>query len=142
VPDNYGISTKADLGIAVASATTQAIAQVQAAPNDYNLYSATQYQSNYSNGITAGTSLVTANPANYGLYTSNSIMDLAMGGLMIQKQGANATVVFQTQTTTNLTQFFTNNGTPITNTIPMPGNAGFVRVKALNAAPAATPAPR
>jgi hypothetical protein len=57
-------------------------------------------------------------------------MDLHMGGLMVQKQGGNAVVTFQPQTTADLTQPFTNNGTPITNTIPMPGNKGFIRVQA------------
>jgi hypothetical protein len=137
LPDNYGIATKDDVGIAVSSATAQAIAEVQATPNNYNLYSSTQYQANYSNGVTAGTSLVTANPTSYNLYTADSIMDMNMGGLMIQRHGGNATVVFQPQTTTNLkTQPFTNNGTPITNTIPMPGNTGFIRI---NAKPNPTP---
>jgi hypothetical protein len=130
LPDNYGIATKSDLGIALSNATTQAIAQVQAAPNDYNLHSAAEYQANYSNGVADGTSLVTANPAGYNLYTSDSIMDLRMGGAMVQKQGNNAVVTFQAQTTTDLTQPFTNHGTPITNTIPMPGNKGFLRIQA------------
>jgi hypothetical protein len=130
LPNNYGIATKDDVGIAVSNATTQTIAQVQAAPNDYNLHSAAEYQANYTTGVAAGTSLVTANPASYNLYTSDSIMDLRMGGAMVQKQGNNAVVTFQPQTTTDLTQPFTNNGTPITNTIPMPGNKGFLRIQA------------
>lgn len=69
-------------------------------------------------------------PMSYGLYDSNSIMDLRMGGLMIQRQGTNAVVSFQPQTTTDLTQPFTNNGTPITNTIPMPGTKSFIRINA------------
>ena len=136
---NYGLATKPDLLTAVQQAAAQGVASVQSSPNDFSLYSAAQYQANYSSGVAAGTALVTANPANYNLYTSSSIMDLAMGGLMVQKQGSSATVVFQTQTTTNLSQSFTNNGTPITNTVPMPGNTGFLRVRA---APTATPAPR
>jgi hypothetical protein len=136
---NYGLATKPDLLSAVQQAAAQGVASVQSSPNDFNLYSDAQYQANYSSGVAAGTSLVTANPANYNLYTSNSIMDLAVGGLMVQKQGSSATVVFQTQTTTNLSQSFTNNGTPITNTVPMPGNTGFLRVRA---APMATPSPR
>jgi len=103
---------------------------LQSAPNDYGLYSSAQYQANYSDGVTAGTALVTANPASYNLYTSNSIMDLRMGGMMVQRQGTNATIVFQPQITTNLTQPFTNHGTPITNTIAMPGDKGFLRIQA------------
>jgi len=128
--DNYGIATKSDLGIAVYNATTQAIAQVRAAPNSYDLYSPEQYLANYSTGVAAGTSLVTANPDNYSLYTSNSIMDLRMGGLMIQKIGDNAIVSFQPQTTTDLTLPFTNNGIPVTYEISMPGSKGFLRLNA------------
>lgn len=130
LPSNYGIATKDDLNGAIANAASQAIAEVQAAPNSYDLFSADQYATSYNNGVTAGTSLVTANPASYNLYTPDSIMDLHMGGLMVQKQGGNAVVTFQPQTTADLTQPFTNNGTPITNTIPMPGNKGFIRVQA------------
>ena len=74
----------------------------------------------------------TALPESYGLYNSTSIMDLRMGGLMIQKQGTEATIVFQPQTTTDLVTLpFTNNGPPITNAIPMPGDKGFLRVGAI-----------
>ncbi len=126
VPNNYGIATKTDLDAVISNT----VLQVQASPNSYSLYSAQQYADNYDSGVTAGTALVTQNPASYNLYTSNSIMDLRMGGLMVQKQGGNAVISFQPQTTTDLTQPFTNNGTPITNTIPMPGNKGFLRIQA------------
>ena len=90
-----------------------------------------QYDSNRTSGIAEGRAQVTGDPASYGLYTSNSIMDLRMGGLMIQKQGINAVVSFQPQTTTDLAyQPFTNNGTPITHEVPMPGNKGFIRINA------------
>jgi dipeptidyl aminopeptidase/acylaminoacyl peptidase len=88
-------------------------------------------QSQFNGNRTAGQQDVIASPMAFGLYDSNSIMDLRMGGLMIQKQGTDGTVVFQTQTTTDLaTQPFTNNGTPITNTVPMPGDKGFLRIQA------------
>jgi hypothetical protein len=96
-------------------------------PSLYNLFTQAQYNSNRS----AGRSDVISNPASYNLYTADSIMDLRMGGLMIQRQGSSANIVFQPQTTTDLaTQPFTNNGTPITNAIPMPGNKGFIRINA------------
>jgi hypothetical protein len=132
LPDNYGIATKADLSGAISDATTQAIAQVQARPNEYNLFSSTQYQANRITGVAEGKAEVIEAPGSYGLYDSTSIMDLRMGGLMIQKQGTDATIVFQSQTTTDLVTLpFTNNGPPITNTIPMPGNQGFLRVGAV-----------
>jgi hypothetical protein len=109
-------------------------ADVTANPSAFNLFTAEQYVANYSNGMNA----VLSDPASHNLYTSDSIMDLRMNGLMVQKQGGNAVVSFQPQTSTDLTQPFTNNGTPITNTIPMPGNRGFLRIQA---GPAATPTP-
>ena len=118
--------------IAVSNAVSLGIAQVQAAPNDYNLFSPTQYQANRDRGREDGIADVIVAPVSYGLYDSTSIMDLRMGGLMIQKQGTDATVVFQPQTTTDLvTVPFTNNGPPITNTVPMPGDKGFLRVEAI-----------
>jgi hypothetical protein len=133
--DNYGLATKPDLLDAVQAAATQGQAQgvaaVQSAPNDYNLYSSTQYEANRTTGVAEGKSEVTSNPASYNLYTPDSIMDLRMGGMMIQKQGSSALVSFQPQTTTNLaTQPFTNNGTAVTNEIQMPGDKGFLRIEA------------
>jgi hypothetical protein len=96
-------------------------------PNLAQLFTLSQFNGNR----TAGQQDVITGPMAFGLYDSNSIMDLRMGGLMIQKHGTDATVVFQTQTTSDLaTQPFTNNGTPITNTVPMPGNKSFLRIQA------------
>ena len=116
----------------VSHAISLGIAQVQAAPNEYNLFSSTQYEANRIAGVAEGKAEVISNPTAYGLYTATSIVDLRMGGLMIQKQGTDATIVFQPQTTTDLaTVPFTNNGPPITNAIPMPGDKGFLRVGAI-----------
>jgi len=104
-------------------------------PSAFNLFNQSQFDANR----TTGQQDVINSPMSYGLYTSNSIMDLAIGALMIQKQGTNATVVFQPQSTTDLATLpFTNNGTPITNTVPIPGNKGFIRI---NVKPIATPIP-
>ena len=101
-------------------------------PSNYGLYTSSQYAENRITGVAEGKSEVTSNPTAYGLYTPTSIMDLRMGGLMIQKQGTDATIVFQPQTTTDLVTLpFTNNGPPITNTVPMPGDKGFLRVEAI-----------
>jgi hypothetical protein len=116
----------------VSYAVSLGIAQVQAAPHEYNLFSSAQYEANRIAGVAEGKAEVISNPTAYGLYTAASIMDLRMGGLMIQKQGTDATIVFQPQTTTDLVALpFTNNGTPITNAIPMPGDKGFLRVEAI-----------
>ncbi len=104
------------------------ILTVQKNPHHYGLFSPTQYEANRI----AGQQDVIASPMAYGLYTATSFMDLRMGGLMIQKQGTDATIVFQPQTTTDLVTLpFTNNGPPVTNAIPMPGDKGFVRVGAI-----------
>ncbi len=117
---------------AVPKAVSLGIARVQATPNEYNLFSSTQYEANRIAGVAEGKAEVISNPTAYGLYTATSIMDLRMGGVMIQKQGTDATIVFQPQTTTDLATLpFTNNGTPITNTVPMPGDKGFLRVEAI-----------
>ncbi|MFZ9933166.1 MAG: leucine-rich repeat domain-containing protein, partial [Chthoniobacterales bacterium] len=127
LPNNYGIATKDDL-TTVASNT---VAAIQSDPSSYNFFTLAQNEARYNEGVTAGTSMVTANPASYNLYTSNSIMDLRMGGLMMQKQSNSAVVVFQPQTTDDLaTRPFTNNGTPVTNEISMPGDKGFLRIQA------------
>jgi hypothetical protein len=84
-----------------------------------------------SDSESAGVAKVTGNPSAYSLYTFDSIMDLRMGGVIVQKQGSNAVVTFQPQITTDLAnQPFVNHGAPITNTIPMPGNKGFLRIQA------------
>jgi len=126
---NYGLATKDDVDSE--AVISNAIAQVLQSPQDYHLFTREQYEANRDTGIIEGKAEVTNNPSAYNLYTSSSIMDLRMGGAMVRKQGNAATVVFQPQTTTDLaTQPFTNNGTPITNTIPMPGSKGFLRIQA------------
>jgi hypothetical protein len=99
---------------------------VTSSPSAFSLFTTAQYDANR----TAGRQDVLSDPASYNLYTSASIMDLSMGGLMIQKQGNNAVVSFQPQTTTDLTQPYTNYGLPITSTIAMPGDKGFIRIQA------------
>ena len=101
-------------------------------PAAFSLYTESQFAANRITGVAEGKAEVIEVPGSYGLYDSTSIMDLRMGGLMIQKQGTEATIVFQPQTTTDLATLpFTNNGPPITNAIPMPGDKGFLRVGAI-----------
>lgn len=119
----------------IEEARTAGKAEVTSNPAAFNLFTKEQFDNNRA----AGQQDVLQSPMTYGLYDSNSIMDLRMGGLMVQKNGSNAVVSFQPQTTTDLTQPFTNNGAPITNEIPMPGNKGFLRIQA-GPQPAAPPA--
>ncbi len=75
----------------------------------------------------------------YGLYTTNSIMDLNLGGVMLQKNGSEVVVSVQMQTTPDLSnQAFTNHGTPVQlPPLEMPADKGFLRIRALG--PAAPP---
>jgi hypothetical protein len=118
----------------IEEARTAGRGEVTTNPASFNLF--TEQQLNISRA--QGRQEVLANPMAHGLYDSSSIMDLRMGGLMIQKEGSNAVVTFQPQTTADLTQPFTNSGTPIIHQIPMPGNKGFIRI---DANPNPTPAP-
>lgn len=106
------------------AATT--IAQVQASPQTYGLYSVADYQANRL----AGRSDVTTNPLAYGLYTASSIMDLNLGGIVLQKNGGTANVSLRVLTTTNLNQGFTNNPTNIVFPVDLPGDKQFLRVRA------------
>jgi hypothetical protein len=100
---------------------------VAANPAAFGLFNRAQYDSNRA----AGRADVTGNPAAYHLFTSNALMDMNLGALLIQKQGGHATVVFQPQTTTDPGVLpFTNHGAPVTNHIPMPGDKGFIRIQA------------
>lgn len=125
-PSAFNLFTQSEYDGFGALQFSNGVSSVISNPAVFNLFTEAEFNSNR----TAGQSDVMNSPTSYGLYTSNSIMDLRMGGLMIQRQGTNAVVSFQPQTTTDLTQPFTNNGTPITNTIPMPGNKGFIRINA------------
>ena len=109
---------------------------VIADPSVFGLFSKAQYDSNRIIGRLD----VTTNPASYGLYTAESIMDLRMGGLMLKKQGTSVLVNFQPQTTTDLNLPFTNNGPPITREFTMPENKGFIRIEA-GTAPNLKPSP-
>lgn len=119
-----------DLGFNWEVAQAELVNVLYTNANRAKLYSDAQFTANYSNGIAAGTALVLSNPSGYNLYTSSSIMDLRMGGLMIQKQSSNATVSFQLQTTTDLATLpFANNGAPVVKEIPMPEQKGFLRIQ-------------
>jgi len=85
LPNNYGIATKADLGDAISSAATQAIAHVQSDPNSFNLFSAAQHQTNFDAGRADGVNAVIASPNNWSLYTADQIKNMAMGDLVLTK---------------------------------------------------------
>jgi hypothetical protein len=97
-------------------------------------------QAEYDTSRTAGQNDVLSDPSAYNLYNSDSIMDLNMGGVMIQKQGSSVTLSLEVQKTDNLgVTPFSPYGTfllPVT----VPGNKSFLRVRALpNPTPALLP---
>jgi hypothetical protein len=91
------------------------------------------------------TGLIEAQPGRFNLMTSDAIMDLNVGSLMIQRVGTNAVLKMQIQTSSDISsQPFVDFGAPITNSIPMPGRKGFLRVRVSGSVPPLpppTPAP-
>lgn len=88
--------------------------------------------------------LIQAQPGRFGLMTSDAIMDLNIGNLLIQRVGQSAVLNMQIETTSDITtQPFTATGSPISHSVVMPGNKGFLRVRVSggSSAPAPTPAP-
>lgn len=131
-PDNFGIATKADLGGAISNAATQAITQVQSAPNDYSLYSSTQYEANRITGVAEGKADVTNNPTAYNLFTESSIMDMNMGGLMLKK-GTNASALDMELTVETKDNLSTNGwqvAERITRSVALDAPRQFLRVRA------------
>lgn len=125
------------LGFDYAVAQPELVQSLLGNANFVPLYNQTEYTNNYilgfTTGMDAGRDAVTSAPGTYGLYTSNSIMDLNLGGVMIQKNGSQVVVDVQVQTTPDIaTQPFTNQGTPVAlPPVDMPGDKGFLRIRAL-----------
>jgi len=84
-----------------------------------------------ADGEAQGEANVTGAPASYGLYTSNSIMDLSMGYLMLQT-GSNGTMrlSLQLEKSTNLLDgVWTNAGDAVEWLRLAPTNKAFYRVR-------------
>lgn len=79
----------------------------------------------------AGQADVVNNPVSYGLYTSSSLADLNLGGVVIQKTGTQASVQLQLQSTVNLSTPFTNHGAAVSFPVELPGDKHFLRIRAL-----------
>lgn len=96
-------------------------------PSAFNLFTQTQLKENR----TAGQLDVITQPELYELYTADSIMDLNLGGVMIQKQGNNVTLTLQVEKTDDLTSMpFEPYGTFLL-PVSVPGNKSFLRIRAL-----------
>ena len=120
-------------GEAVTAAEARGVAAVQSAPNEYDLYSSTQYQANRITGFAEGKAEVTSNPTAYSLFTESSIMDMNMGSLMLKKRAdANALDLELTiETKDNLTTDGWQVAERITRLVSMEGvQRQFLRVRA------------
>jgi len=128
-PSAFGLFTQLQYSEQFESGRASGRADVTDAPASFSLFTQAQYDGNRA----AGRLDVVSNPASYNLYDDESIMDLRFGGKMVRKEGGNAVFELQLQVTTNLaTDPFANYGVPITNTIPMPGRAGFLRIRSVD----------
>jgi len=93
----------------------------------FSLFTQIQFDENR----TAGQLDVVTQPELYGLYTPGSIMDLNLGGVMIQKQGNNVTLTLQVEKTADLTSMpFEPYGTFLL-PVSVPGNKSFLRIRAV-----------
>jgi hypothetical protein len=67
----------------------------------------------------------------FALYTEGSIMDLNLGGVMLQKSGNQASVRFKVESKMDLRDpSWTDRGTYLLPPIDMPGSKGFLRIRA------------
>lgn len=67
----------------------------------------------------------------FGLFTEGSIMDINLGGVMIQKSGGQASVRFKVQSKMDLRDaIWSDRGTYLLPPIDMPGSKGFLRIRA------------
>jgi len=67
----------------------------------------------------------------FALYTEGSIMDLNLGGVMLQKSGNQASVRFKVESKMDLRDpSWTDRGTYLLPLIDMPGSKGFLRIRA------------
>jgi len=102
-------------------------ANIRTNPSAYGLYSGLEF----TNNRRAGQADVIASPRTFGLFDRNSIMDLNLGGVMLQKQDTSVLVDLQVLTSTNLSQGFTNHPASISFPVELPGNKHFLRIRAL-----------
>lgn len=72
----------------------------------------------------------TGTSGRFGLFTSNSITDLNLGGLVLQKSGTGVFLRLQLQTKAAMSQSWSNHSI-VPMFLDMPGNKTFMRVRAL-----------
>jgi sugar lactone lactonase YvrE len=110
--------------------------------NVAGLYTSGQYAANRLIGVEEGRAEVLTNPSAFGLYDTNSIMDLRLDGAIVPQENGLATIEVQMQVSTNLlTDPFTDYGEPMTHSFPMSAGKSFLRITLPSTVPTSTPAP-
>ena len=107
LPDNYGIATKEDLGIVLSNT----IAQVQAAPNEYNLFSTAQFNANRTDGQTD----VTTDPASFNLFTQSQFDSNRISG---QTDVTTSPSTFSLFTQNEVSESFTQGQSSVLQSVP------------------------
>jgi hypothetical protein len=87
-------------------------------------------QVDFEQNRNAGRNDVLSNPESYNLYTTSSIMDLNLGGVMLQKLGGNVTLNLELQKTDNLGTIPFSHFGNYSIQLNMPQNKSFLRVRA------------
>jgi formylglycine-generating enzyme required for sulfatase activity len=93
--------------LGVDAGVTQGEAAVQAAPGDYGLYTAAEFQGNYTTGLTEGIAqgeaLVVADPGSYDLLNTEMVYaGLRLGGMRIQNTGSSQLISFNIESSDDL----------------------------------------
>jgi hypothetical protein len=102
------------------------LAAVKSSPASHGLFT----QAERDAAREAGRADVTSNPSGYNLHTPASILDMNLGGLVIQASGGNATVRLKLQKTTDLSQPFQDMD-EVQYDLPLDGGKAFLRVRAI-----------
>lgn len=87
-------------------------------------------QANALPAYQAGIAAVTNSPEAHGLYTPSAILDLNLGGVVLQGEGTNVTLRIQAQTTESLEQPFQDYGDPVDIPVQLGGSNAFLRINA------------
>jgi hypothetical protein len=102
-------------------------------PSEFNLFTQSEYNANFTKGITQGRADVISNPGDFGLFNDSSLADVNLGGVVMRKLGNAVNLEVQVQTTPDIkSQSFTN--LPYKHLLyidGLPTDKSFLRVRAL-----------
>lgn len=124
---NYGLATRSYVDDRYGSAVAQGESNVVSSPSTYGLFTGAAVDESREQGRNE----VISDPGAFNLYDETSIMDLNLGGVMLQKSGSTAMVMLQLQTAPSLDQPFVDADEPVPLSVDIPGSKGFLRVRAL-----------